>query len=169
MIKWSALLLMGISSTVYADLSAIQQEDSQYYYCDTVDCKKRTIKQLATVKSPAPIIKPVELTVYFKLGSSRVNKKSRSLILNTITGKSFQRILVIGHTDLIGTRQVNETLAQSRAKSVSDVLIDLGVAPESIVTRSRCCIQDPKVEPEYRRVLIWLYPRQEGGVLPDLY
>jgi OOP family OmpA-OmpF porin len=50
---------------------------------------------------------------------------------NVISDSTF-KYMVVGFTDSIGSVEYNEKLAEKRAKSVYNKLVDLGVKPEQI-------------------------------------
>ena len=54
------------------------------------------------------------------------------------------RILIIGHTDSVGSRQMNYLLSINRANAVKDKLVELGIAAERIQTAGR-----GELEPAY--------------------
>ena len=70
-------------------------------------------------------------------------------------------ILVVGHTDLVGSDQVNDALARKRADSrCAAMLIERGIAPDNIVAVGRgkreplVPTADGVAEPRNRRVEI---------------
>jgi outer membrane protein OmpA-like peptidoglycan-associated protein len=69
-------------------------------------------------------------------------------------------VLVMGHTDTVGTNQVNDPLSQQRAEVIRAGLIRSGIAPENITAAGRgkrellVPTADGVVEPRNRRVEI---------------
>ena len=92
--------------------------------------------------------------VHFPLASSRLTAEAgqaldslRPLLLEA------RSIALTGHTDQVGKPAFNHRLAQRRAQTVRQALLDLGV-PEERIARvdARCCIEDPPpVHPPARR------------------
>ncbi len=69
-------------------------------------------------------------------------------------------VLVVGHTDTVGTNQVNDPLSQQRAEVIRAGLIRSGIAPENITAVGRgkrellVPTADGVAEPRNRRVEI---------------
>jgi hypothetical protein len=61
----------------------------------------------------------------------KLNDKKIKQIGNVISDSTF-KYMVVGFTDSIGSVEYNEKLAEKRAKSVYNKLVDLGVKPEQI-------------------------------------
>ena len=105
----------------------------------------------------------VSFTLYFVEGKDEFTPDSQKLVetvFTEIASRPVPDILVIGHTDGVGTDQVNDALARRRAETVRAELIRRGVAPENVqaIGRGR---RDPLVptpdnvaEPRNRRVEI---------------
>jgi outer membrane protein OmpA-like peptidoglycan-associated protein len=70
------------------------------------------------------------------------------------------RIVVVGHTDTVGSNAYNEALSLRRASAVKDELSRLGVSPDAISTsgkgESELLVQsgDGVKEPQNRRATI---------------
>ena len=47
------------------------------------------------------------------------------------------RVVIVGHTDSIGTETYNQALSERRAQTVANQLIDLGINPERIESRGK--------------------------------
>lgn len=76
--------------------------------------------------------------IHFAIGSARVTEPGIVVIreLATAIGKCGSVIVSVeGHTDSIGTPDKNQTLSESRAGSVRDLLVTAGVDPTRIITR----------------------------------
>ena len=67
-------------------------------------------------------------------------------------------VLVVGHTDLVGTHPFNDALSRQRAELIRNELVRLGVAPENIEVVARGKREpivppaDGVAEPRNRRV-----------------
>lgn len=84
--------------------------------------------------------------VLFAFDKSNLTTQSKGTIndLNTILSKyPDENVLVIGHTDNVGTATYNLGLSQRRAGSVASYLNQLGVDPSRISTRGMG-LSDPK-------------------------
>jgi OmpA-OmpF porin, OOP family len=84
--------------------------------------------------------KPKTYTLYFVEASDELTADSKRYIedvLSEITGYAVPDIVVVGHTDAVGSDQYNDALSLDRAKTVRTALIDRGIAPENIVAVGR--------------------------------
>lgn len=105
----------------------------------------------------------VSFTLYFVEGKDEFTDQSKQVvygILTEIAKRPVPDILVVGHTDTIGSDQANDVLGQQRAEIVRVALIRLGIAPGDIRALSRgkrsLAVQTPNgvSEPLNRRVEI---------------
>ena len=86
----------------------------------------------ALAARPAP---PALYLLYFRTGSTDLMAESEKLIteiLQSIKARQSVDIRVVGHTDRVGTRQGNYTLALDRALQIKGILISKGVDPAII-------------------------------------
>jgi outer membrane protein OmpA-like peptidoglycan-associated protein len=82
---------------------------------------------------------PVHFTLNFLFESDELTDESRALlpeILQTVRQRAFPEVLVIGHTDTMGTPQANLQLGMTRATAVFRILIQVGFDPATIEVRS---------------------------------
>jgi outer membrane protein OmpA-like peptidoglycan-associated protein len=100
-------------------------------------------------------------TLYFTGDTDALTEESQRMIdgvLAEIARHPVPDIVVVGHTDLVGSEAFNDALARRRADSVRLMLIARGVAPESIVAVGRgkrepaVATADGVAEPRNRRV-----------------
>lgn len=104
---------------------------------------------------------PVSFVIYFQLGGDEIAEESKSSV-NSLLAEMARRpspeITVIGHTDTLGTDQVNDTLSLQRAQRVREMLIQRGVAAGRISAAGRgereplVPTADEVAEPRNRRV-----------------
>jgi len=102
-------------------------------------------------------------TLYFVEGKDEFTEDSKRVVdglFAEIAKRPVPDVIVIGHTDALGTDQVNDALSRQRAETVRAELIRRGVAPENIQAIGRGK-RDPAVptpdgvaEPRNRRVEI---------------
>jgi len=102
-------------------------------------------------------------TLHFAEGRDEISDESRAQLdaaLADIAARAVKDVLVIGHTDRVGTDPVNDALARQRAETVRSELIRRGVAAENVQASGRGS-RDPIVptaagvaEPRNRRVEI---------------
>jgi outer membrane protein OmpA-like peptidoglycan-associated protein len=107
----------------------------------------------------------VAFTLYFVEGKDEFTEDSK-LIVETVFPEVARRpvpdVMVIGHTDAVGSNPFNDALSQQRADTVRAELIRRGVAPESIQASGRgkrdLLIPTPDgiAEPRNRRVEIFV-------------
>ena len=106
---------------------------------------------------------PRQFTLYFTEGSDELTEDSRQIFetaLAEIAQRPVPDIVVVGHTDLVGSDAFNDALARKRAESVRTILIGHGFAPEAIDAVGRGKRQpaiptrDGVAEPRNRRVEI---------------
>jgi outer membrane protein OmpA-like peptidoglycan-associated protein len=102
-------------------------------------------------------------TLYFILGSDELTDESKQdvdRILAEIARRPVPDVLVVGHTDAVGTDQSNHALGQQRADSMRAALIGRGIAPENVraISRGKRALAIPTAdgvaEPRNRRVEI---------------
>ncbi|HVO90681.1 MAG TPA: OmpA family protein [Casimicrobiaceae bacterium] len=107
--------------------------------------------------------RPSTFTLYFELGTDTFTEESKRLleqILAEIAKRPVPDVVVIGHTDTVGTDQFNDALGQQRADAVRAILIRLGIAAEDVHAISRGKRElavptgDGVAEPRNRRVVI---------------
>ena len=82
---------------------------------------------------------PVHFTLYFLFQSDELTEESRALlpeILKTVKSRTFPEVLVVGHTDTMGTPKANLELGMTRATALFRILIQVGFDPATIEIRS---------------------------------
>lgn len=115
---------------------------------------------------PPPVAAPYgprAYVVYFGLGEVEPDAEARAEIENAIRylqNSRLPRVIVTGHADSVGSREVNARIALQRARAVADLLIELGV-PASMIEIEAYGEDRPQVagpvdgpQPENRRVEI---------------
>jgi len=109
---------------------------------------------------------PVTYLLYFELSSTRLTKESEKLLpqaLNYIRNNAFSDISISGHSDRIGSRDINIKLSKDRANAVAKLLINMGVPPESLKVESHGTelplIDKPEGVPEPRNRRVELVVR----------
>lgn len=106
---------------------------------------------------------PTHFTLYFKFESDELTDESRALvpdILNAVKMISVPEVIVVGHTDTLGTRRANVDLGLKRATMVRTFLISAGLNARMIEVTSHgegdllVHTPDETPEPRNRRVEI---------------
>jgi outer membrane protein OmpA-like peptidoglycan-associated protein len=80
----------------------------------------------------------VDLT--FESGRSHLDPRSQDIVVRIgqiLNQHSSARILLEGHTDSVGSSEVNLKISQDRAQSVKDMLVDQGVDANRIEVAGR--------------------------------
>ena len=108
-------------------------------------------------------MRPTSFTLYFVENTDTLTEASqRTLdsVIAEIARYPVPDIVVVGHTDRVGTDDVNDALARKRADTVRSVLIGRGVPPSNVVAVGRgkreptVPTADGVAEPRNRRVVI---------------
>ncbi len=102
------------------------------------------VAEAAAESEPEPVILPVTITLeaeaLFDFDRSKVRSPDQARLDKLVTGLEgvdFERILVVGHADRIGTEAYNERLSLRRANAVRDYLVKQGIQADRIVTEGR--------------------------------
>lgn len=77
--------------------------------------------------------------LYFRQGSKDLTAESQSLIpevIATIRERRSVDTSVVGHTDTVGSNEVNMRLSQERAAIIATILTDAGIDPTMLETSS---------------------------------
>jgi outer membrane protein OmpA-like peptidoglycan-associated protein len=113
----------------------------------------------ATVDALPP--RPVSFVIYFLQDSDEVTPESREraqALLAEVARRPSPEVVVIGHTDRVGTVEYNDRLSLQRAERVRAELVRLGVNPARISVEGRgereplVPTPDEMPEPQNRRV-----------------
>jgi outer membrane protein OmpA-like peptidoglycan-associated protein len=83
---------------------------------------------------------PQEFTLYFVEGKDEFTEASRRAfdgVLGEIARRPVPDVLVIGHTDKVGSDAFNDALSRQRAEVVRKALVARGIAADSIVVVGR--------------------------------
>jgi outer membrane protein OmpA-like peptidoglycan-associated protein len=108
-------------------------------------------------------MRPTSFTLYFVENTDTLTEASqRTLdgVIAEIARYPVPDIVVVGHTDLVGTDDLNDALARKRAESVRAVLIARDIASDNVVAVGRgkrepaVPTADGVAEPRNRRVVI---------------
>ena len=84
--------------------------------------------------------RPQSFTLYFVEGKDEFTDESKQIIDSVfaeIAKHPVPDVVVVGHTDRVGSDPSNDTLARQRADTVRAELIRRGIAPENIVAVGR--------------------------------
>jgi outer membrane protein OmpA-like peptidoglycan-associated protein len=107
--------------------------------------------------------RPASFTLYFKEGTDDLADESRQVlveVLEAIAKHPVPDVVVVGHTDSVGTDAYNDALALRRAETVRAILVARGLPPASIAVAGRgkreplVAVPDGTSEPRNRRVEI---------------
>ena len=108
-------------------------------------------------------LRPVSFTLYFVLGRDELTPESRPTLeslLAEVARRPAVEVVVIGHTDRVGSVQHNDALSLQRAEKVRGELVRLGIPLDRIQVAGRGAreplipTEDQVPEPRNRRVEI---------------
>lgn len=108
-------------------------------------------------------VAPAQFTLYFVEGRDEFTEESKRLldgIFAEIARRPVPDVLVVGHTDKLGSDPVNDALSRQRADVVRNALLQRGIAADKIVAIGRgkrepiVPTADGVAEPRNRRVEI---------------
>lgn len=108
---------------------------------------------------------PARFTLYFEFNSDQLTDASEALIpeiLQTLSARPADTILLVGHTDTTGDAETNFRTGLSRATRVQELLADAGVTAGSVdvisLGENDLLVETPDetAEPRNRRVEIIL-------------
>ena len=114
----------------------------------------------ALAAQPSP---PAQFTLFFVEGKDEFTEESRRVIdgiFAEIARRPVPDVLVIGHTDTVGSDAFNDTLSRQRAEVVRAALLARGIAADKVVAIGRGKREpvvptgDNVAEPRNRRVEI---------------
>ena len=106
---------------------------------------------------------PTQFTLYFVEGKDEFTDESKKTIdgvFADIAQRPVPDVVVIGHTDKVGSDAFNDTLSRQRAEVVRNALVARGIAPDKVVAVGRgkrepiVPTADGVAEPRNRRVEI---------------
>jgi outer membrane protein OmpA-like peptidoglycan-associated protein len=106
-------------------------------------------------------MRPTRFTLYFVEGKNELTNESKLIVdsvFSEIAKHPVPDLVVIGHTDAVGSDQANDVLSRQRADTIRSALIERGIAPENIVAIGRgkreliVMTADGVAEPRNRRV-----------------
>ena len=83
---------------------------------------------------------PAQFTLYFVEGKDELTEESKKLIDNVfaeVAKRPVPDVMVIGHTDKVGTDAVNDPLSRQRAEVVRAAMLLRGVAADQVVAIGR--------------------------------
>ncbi len=84
--------------------------------------------------------RPASFTLYFVEGKDEFSEQSKlqvDAVFSEIAKRAVPDVVVIGHTDTVGSDKINDALALQRAELVRRELIKRGLAPASVVAIGR--------------------------------
>jgi outer membrane protein OmpA-like peptidoglycan-associated protein len=106
---------------------------------------------------------PQRFVLFFDFGVAELSSESRLIVHEAVEAVQQQRsarIIIVGHTDTVGSRAYNQRLSERRALAVKNEMVRAGIDEEQIATVGRN-FADPIVptgpgvrEPQNRRAVI---------------
>ena len=124
----------------------------------TPKCRRRS-----RTRSPHSRARAAHFTLYFAENSHELTEESKAdfeSVFADLKQRKVVDVVVVGHTDAVGTDAFNDELARKRADVIRSALIGRGVAPTDVVAIGRgkrellVPTPDGVAEPRNRRVEI---------------
>ena len=84
--------------------------------------------------------KPTSYVLYFLEGKDELTPESRQeldRVFADLKNRPLPDIMVIGHTDTVGTLEYNDRLSRARADRLREMLVELGIPPDRIQAAGR--------------------------------
>lgn len=84
--------------------------------------------------------RPARYTLYFVEGTDRLTEESARMFEDVLAGiakDAVPDVVVVGHTDRVGSDAANDVLARQRAEAVRAALLQRGIAPASVTAEGR--------------------------------
>jgi outer membrane protein OmpA-like peptidoglycan-associated protein len=84
--------------------------------------------------------KPTSYTLYFLEGKDELTDASRQeleRVFSDLKSRPLPDIMVIGHTDTVGTLEYNDRLSRARADRLREMLVELGIPGDRIQAAGR--------------------------------
>lgn len=144
----------------YVELTAKSEAVSKIKNMSKSEIEKKFSKALAS--SP---LAPISYILYFKPNSKELtddSKKELQLALKTIKERSLSMVDVIGHTDTIGSNEVNLKVSLERAKYIKSKIKQTKVKVVSLIAKGhgeedlQVKTQNNKAEAKNRNVEIFI-------------
>lgn len=138
--------------------AAVKAGDDKAFAIAGSDVNKRFAAVLGTLPPPAR-----SFTLYFREGTAILEAESQptmEAMYKDVAARSAGEIMVIGHTDTVGKVSDNDQLAYLRALTISDFLVENGIAKDKVISAGRgerellVPTEDETREPRNRRVEI---------------
>lgn len=101
------------------------------------EAETRSLFEAALAAQPP---RPTSYVLYFLLDSDELTPESRAMvetILGEITKRPAPEVIVIGHTDTMGSQDYNDDLSLKRAKLVRSKLIERGLKEADVEASGR--------------------------------
>ncbi|MDP2854854.1 MAG: OmpA family protein [Smithellaceae bacterium] len=123
--------------------------------------EEKEIQNIFGAALSAQPLQPVTYILNFKTGGADLTEESEKKlpeILATVTKRKSSDISVVGHSDTVGTKEINYEISFKRAQRVKEILIGMGADPILISIDSHgednllVKTQDEVAEPKNRRV-----------------
>lgn len=114
--------------------------------CGQTETPKQVEAKVEEVKAPVveaavetkPLATP-DLDVTFNINSATLNTKAKSQLKSLseyLKADSKKSIVIGGHTDSTGSKEINEKLANLRAQSAMEFLVNEGISADRIQTKA---------------------------------
>jgi len=90
--------------------------------------------------APPPMLPPPppqRFVLFFDFGVAELSSDARSIVREAVQQQRSARIIIVGHTDTVGSRAYNQRLSERRALAVRNEMVRAGIDEEQIATVGR--------------------------------
>lgn len=138
----------------------IEQQEENWQDTEISSCKNDFLRTMGEIEgalpapqpqvAPAPVVEPTPpavmdireamYLVFFDFDKSAVGDGGQSVldaVINEVSSRQINRIIITGHTDTSGSNAYNNRLAQRRAASVKAALVARGISESMITTQAK--------------------------------
>ena len=115
--------------------ATLTRDGLQLYRADAQQVQSMFGAALAAMPLP-----PAQFTLYFVEGKDELTDASKGLVehvLGEVTKRPVPDVVVIGHTDTVGSDAFNDTLSRQRAEVVRTALLARGITPAQVLAVGR--------------------------------
>jgi len=109
--------------------------ENRVYQADAEEVQSRYARTLQ-----AQPVRPVSYVLYFEVGSDRLTPESEAefaRVKQEVAARSAPEVMVIGHTDRVGSVSDNDALSLQRAQATRDLLVAEGLPAEKLEVAGR--------------------------------
>lgn len=137
--KPSAVVVKGEKGEVVLDKPYAAAERRLGDVAATTSSKAEVESRYGQVLAAQPQ-RPVSFSLYFQEGGTQLTSESQALlpkIKEELARRKAPDVVVVGHTDRVGSLDANDALSLRRAQAVKGLLMEVGIADRLITATGR--------------------------------